>query len=79
MSKKDDKAMVKGFEIGGADSVQFFSVGKKYRRAEMVIMGRRREVQRIPSSSHLDAAAMQRKARDMAKRFVKYDTDKLTW
>ena len=76
---KSDKSMKSGFKVAGATEIDFVSVGSKYRRATMVIAGRERTVFKIPTSSHLDDAALKRKARDIAKRFVKYDVDTLTW
>ena len=76
---KADKSIKKGFKVGGASDIELVSVGKSYRRATMVIAGVERTVFKIPSSSHLDDAALQRKARDFAKRFVKQDVETLTW
>ena len=78
MSKKQDKAIIKGFKLGGASDISLL-VGNGYRRAFMVVSGKRVQVQKIPSSSHLDERGCERKARDYAKRFVKYDADKLVW
>ena len=79
MSKKQDKAIIKGFKLGGASDISLEKVGSGYRRAFMVVSGKRVQVQKIPSSSHLDERGCERKARDYAKRFVKYDADKLVW
>ena len=76
---KADKSIKKGFKVGGASDIEFVTVGKNYRRATMIVAGKPRTVFKIPSSSHLDDAALQRKARDFAKRFVKQDAESLTW
>ena len=77
--KKHDKSMITGFADGGAENINLFNVGNKYRQAEMDINGMRCVVKKIPSSSHLDDAGLKRKARDMARRFVKHDTNVLVW
>jgi len=76
---KADKSIKKGFVTGGAKDVDLITVGNGYRRATMIVAGVERTVFKIPSSSHLDDAALQRKARDFARRFVKQNTDTLTW
>ena len=76
---KSDKSIIKGFETGGAQGVVFYGDGK-HRNAEMQVPGLGRcIVHKIPSSSHLDDSALARKARDYAKRFVKYNTNMLAW
>ena len=79
MSKKTDNAMLKGFALGGGEDPQFEKAGNGYRRCTMQVAGKLRTVFKIPSTSHLDDRALERKARDMARRFVKYDTETLTW
>ena len=79
MSKKVDKSIITGFAQGGATDVQFEVVGKGYRRATMVVASKTCTVFKIPTSSHLGDRGAQRKARDMARRFVKYHTNTLTW
>lgn len=79
MSKKQDKAIINGFKQGGATDISFETVGKGYRRATMKVNGKPVTAFKIPSSSHLDERGCERKARDIAKRFVKYNTNTLTW
>ena len=79
MSRKADNAILTGFTLGGADDPQFENAGNKYRRCTMHIAGKPRTIFKIPGTSHLDARALERKARDMAHRFIKYDTVTLTW
>jgi len=76
---KTDKSILKGFIDGGASDAVLDSVGGKYRRAILTINARRVTVFKIPTTSHLDDRAIWRKARDMARRFNKYNTDALTW
>ena len=76
---KADKSITKGFENGGARDVSFYGDGK-HRNAEMYINSIGKcIVHKIPSTSHLDDAALTRKARDYAKRFVKYGVNTLAW
>jgi len=79
MSKKQDKAILRGFASGGASDVQLTAVGKGYRRVTMVVAGHPCTVFKVPTSSHLDERGVQRKARDIARRFLKYETTTLTW
>ncbi len=80
MSKKQDKAILRGFARGGATDIQFVTVGKGYRRCFMTVPGiGAAQVQKIPLSSTSNDTALERKARDMARRFVKYQTACLTW
>jgi hypothetical protein len=80
MSKKKDTSIRSGFAKGGAADIQFETVGRGYRRATMVIDGLGTcTVFKIPTSSHLDDRALERKARDYARRFVKYNVTTLTW
>ena len=77
---KDDKAMLKGFKAGGAKEASFVSVGKGYRRALLTMAdGQVVTVFKIPSTSSLDTSALQRKARDYAKKYHKFGTTELTW
>ena len=77
--RKDDRAIKKGFEIGGAKNVEFVKHGNGYRRVVMVVGGKERTVFKIPSTSTLDDAGLQRKARNLARRLAKQDLDTLTW
>ena len=76
---KADKALKKGAISSGAENFQFEKHGNKYRRASMEINGTTCIIFKIPTSSHLDASAIQRKARDMVRRFTKYNVTTLTW
>ena len=76
---KSDKNIIKGFENGGASNIKFFGEGK-HRNAEMMIPGLGKcIVYKIPSSSHLDDSALNRKGRDYARRFIKYNVNTLAW
>ena len=80
MSKRDDKAMLKGFAAGGAKKAEFVTVGQGYRRALLTMADDQVvTVFKIPSSSSLDASALQRKARDFARKYQKFGTTELTW
>ena len=77
---KADKAMLKGFIAGGAKKASFVSVGNGYRRASLVMPdGVVVTVFKIPSTSSLEASALQRKARDFAKKYAKFGSTELTW
>ena len=76
---KADKAIKNGAKSAGAQNFQFEKHGNKYRRASMEINGTTCTIFKIPTSSHLDESAIQRKARDMVRRFTKYNTTTLTW
>ena len=77
---KADKSMLKGFKSGGAKKAEFIQVGNGYRRA-LLTMGDNTIVTvfKIPSTSSLDDSALQRKARDYAKKYAKFGTTELTW
>jgi len=75
---KADRAMKKGFIDGGATKVKLTGTGK-YRRAELLMGGQSKIVRGIPLSSHLNDAAMKRKARDVSKRIVKQSVDQIDW
>jgi hypothetical protein len=78
--KSQDRSIIKGFRKGGATKVEIELVGSKgYRRAKLEVGGKRVVVNGLPTSSHLDATAVERKARDTARRFSKYNTDRLAW
>ena len=80
MSKKDDKAILKGMKAGGAKKAELVSVGQKYRRALMTMAdGQVVTVYKIPSSSSLDTSALQRKGRDYAAKYAKLGLTELTW
>jgi hypothetical protein len=78
---KDTKAMWDGFVIdGGAERVEFVARGK-HRVAHVQIPGLGlRLVEKLPSTSPRDDAALRRKARDMVKRFrASPEMMKQTW
>ena len=86
MSKrKNDAEIIAGFKVGGATEITIHKKDpngkpyKKYRRATMVVEGKFLEVQKIPTSSHLDSAALKRKARDYVGKCKTYNTQKLVW
>ena len=80
MSKKDDKAILKGLKLGGAQKATLVSVGQKYRRALLTMSdGQLVTIYKIPSSSSLDTSALQRKARDYAAKYQKLGLTELTW
>ena len=77
---KDDKAMIKGFKAGGAQTAELVSIGKGYRRALLTMAdGQTMTIFKIPSSSSLDTSALQRKARDFARKYQKFGTTDITW
>ena len=80
MSNKNDRSIRSGFALGGAAECTFEKVGNNYRRASLVLAsGDTATIFKIPSTSHLDGAALKRKARDMVRRLERYDTAALTW
>ena len=79
MKKKEKKSIESGLVIGGATQIEWDLDRKKYGRINLVVSGRRCTIFKVPSTSHLDTAALERKARDMVKRLDKYEVDTLTW
>ena len=76
---KADREIIRGFESGGARNVCFVGDGR-HRSMEMEIdvLGKC-VVHKLPTSSHLDGSALNRKARDYCKKFIKYQTTTLAW